>query len=68
MHKIFSLKRTTIKFFAVSTKIKDLTFLPMSYIWTNALILSYVKMLSYAKDLILDICGQQLNNSELQEY
>ena len=27
------------------------------YIWTDALILSYVKM-SYAKDLTPDICGQ----------
>ena len=37
----------------------------MLYIWTNASILSYVKMLSYAKDLIPDICGQHLNNSQI---
>ena len=46
----------------VSTKMTDLTFLPMLYIWTDASILSYVKMFSYAKDLIPDICGQHLNN------
>ena len=39
-----------------------LTFLPMLYMWTDASILSYVKMLSYAKDLIPDICWQHLNN------
>ena len=38
------------EFFAVSTKMTDMT------------ILSYVKMLSYAKDLIPDTCGQYLNN------
>ena len=43
----------------------DLTFLLMFYIWTDASILSYVQMLSYAKDLIPDICGENLNNSEL---
>ena len=37
----------------------------MFYIWTDASILSYVQMLSYAKDLIPDICGENLNNSEL---
>ena len=57
-----------VEFFTVSTKLTDLTFLSMLYIWTDALILSYVKMLSYAKDLIPDICGQHLNNSELQKY
>ena len=31
-------------------------------------IVSYFKILSYAKDLIPDICGQYLNNSELQKY
>ena len=36
----------------------------MLYIWTDA----YIKMLSYAKDLIPDICGQHLNNSELHKY
>ena len=40
----------------------------MLYTWTDASILSYVKMLSYAKDLISDICGQHLNNSELHKY
>ena len=38
----------------------DLTFLPMLYMWTDASILRYVKILSYAKDLIPDICGQHL--------
>ena len=40
----------------------------MLYISTDASILGYVgyvKMLSYAKDLIPDICGQHLNYSEL---
>ena len=45
-----------------------LIFLPMLYIWTYASILSYDKMLSYAKYLISDICGQHLNNSELHKY
>ena len=45
----------------------DLTFLPMLYIWTNASVLGYVTMLSYAKDLVPDICGQHFNNSELQK-
>ena len=40
----------------------------MLYIWTYASILSYDKMLSYAKYLISDICGQHLNNSELHKY
>ena len=40
----------------------------MLYIQTNASILSYVKMLLYAKDLIPDICGQHLNYSELHKY
>ena len=35
---------------------------------TNASVLRYVKMLSYAKDLIPGICGQHLNNSELHKY
>ena len=41
----------SIECVAVSTKMKDLTFLPMLYILTNASIdlLSYVKMLSYPK-------------------
>ena len=34
----------------------DLTFLPMLYIWTDASVLSYVKM-SYAKDWIPQIGG-----------
>ena len=54
----------SIQIFAVSTKMAHLTFLPM----TDASILSYVKMLSYAKDLIPEICGQYLNNSELHKY
>ena len=40
----------------------------MLYIWTDDLILSYVEIFSYAKDLIPDICGQHLNNSELYKY
>ena len=40
---------------------EDLTIL------TDASILSYIKMLSYAKDLIPDICGQNFNNSGLQK-
>ena len=39
----------------------------MLYMWTNAWILSYVKM-SYAKDLIPDIRVQHLYNSELHKY
>ena len=46
----------------------DLAFLPLLYIWTDASKLSYVKLLSYAEDLIPDICGQHLNNSELHKY
>ena len=61
LNRLFS-----VKIFAVSTKITDLIFLLMFYIGTNASILSYVKMMSYAKYLIPDICGQHLNNSELQ--
>ena len=38
-------------------KMTDLTFLPMLYIWTDASKLSYVKMLSYAKDWIPQISG-----------
>ena len=56
------------KFFAVSTKMTDLAFLPMLYTWTNASILSHTEIFSYAKDLIPDICGQHLNNSELHKY
>ena len=55
-------------FFAVSTKMTDLTFLPMLHIWTDVSILSYVKMLLYAKALIPDIYGQHLNNSDLHKY
>ena len=55
------------EFFTVSTKMADLTFLPMLYISTDDSILCYVKMLSYAKDLIPDICGQHLNYSELHK-
>ena len=40
----------------------------MLYIWTNASILNYVKMLPHVKDLIADICGEHLNNSELYKY
>ena len=49
-----------IEFFAVFTKMIDVTFLPMLYTWTNASILSYVTTVSYAEDLIPDICGQHL--------
>ena len=43
--------------FSVFTKMTDLTYLPMLYIWTNASVLSYMylKLLSYAKDLIPNI-------------
>ena len=44
------------------------TFLPMLYIWTDVSILSYVKMLPYAKDFIPDICWKQLNNLKLHKY
>ena len=54
--------------FTVYTYLTDLTFLPMLYRWTHASILSYVKMLSCAKDLIPDIGGQGLNNLELHKY
>ena len=37
-------------------------------LWTDAWILSYVKMLSCTKDLVLDICGQNFNISELHKY
>ena len=56
------------EFFAVSTKMKDLTVLPVLYIWIDASGLTYVKMLLYTKDLIPDIYGQHLNNSELHKY
>ena len=49
-------------------KMTDLTFLLMLYIWTDASILSYVKILSCGKDLIPGLCGQKLNNSELHKY
>ena len=49
-----------IEFFAVFTKMIDVTFLPMLYTWTNASILSYVTTVSYAEDLTPDICGQHL--------
>ena len=57
-----------IEFFAVCTHVADLTFLPMLYIWTDASMLSDVKMLSWVKDLIPDICGQHSNNLELYKY
>ena len=60
--------KCAFKFFTVSTKITDLTFLSKFYIRTNDSILSYVKMMSYAKDLVPDIFGQHLNNSELYKY
>ena len=60
--------QTWFEFFGVSTKITDLTFLPLLQIGTDASILSYVKMMSYAKEMIPDICGQHLNNSELHKY
>ena len=56
----------TIEFFTVSTKMTDLKFLLMLYIWTNVSMLNYVKMLSYAKDLIPEMFREHLNNSELQ--
>ena len=45
-----------------------MAFLQMLYKGTNDSILSYGKMLSYAKDLVSDICGQGINNSELHKY
>ena len=57
----------TIELFTDSTKMADSIFLPMLYMWTDASILSYVEMLSCAKDLIPDICGQCLNNSGLHK-
>ena len=45
----------------------DLTFLPMLHMWTDVSILSYVKILSYAEDLIPDIRGQCLDNPELHK-
>ena len=65
---VIKAKTRAIEFFGVSTKMTDLTFLPMLYIWTDASILSYVKMLPCAKDLIPDICGQHLNTLELYKY
>ena len=59
---------SVFKFFAVSTKRTEKTFLPMLYTSTNASILSYVKMFLYAKDLIPNIYRQHLNNSELHKY
>ena len=56
-----------ISVFAALTKMTDLTFLPMFYILTDDPILSHDKMLSYAKDLIPDICWQHLNNSKLHK-
>ena len=45
----------TIEFFAVCTNVADLTFLSMLTCF-------------HTKDLILDICGKHLNNSELHKY
>ena len=42
---------TTIEFFVVSTKVTDLTFLPMLQIFTFMYIYSYHKMLTFAKKL-----------------
>ena len=39
-----------------------------SDISADASILSSVERLSYAKDLISDICGQHLNNSQMHKY
>ena len=39
----------------------DLTFLSMLYIWTDVSMLSYVKMVSYSRDLIPDRIAQILN-------
>ena len=55
------------EFFAVCTNVSDLAFLPMLSIWTNASILIMLKYY-HAKDLIPDICGQQLNNLELHKF
>ena len=40
----FDLYGCSIEFIAVSRKMTDLIFLPTLYIWTDASILSYVKM------------------------
>ena len=44
----------TFEFFAIFAKVTNLTFLPMLYTWTNASVLSCIKMFSYSKDLIPD--------------
>ena len=44
----------SIEFFAVSTKMTDLTFRSVLHTSTDASILSCVKILNYAKDLIPD--------------
>ena len=54
----------TFGFFILSTKMTDLTFLANVVYWTDAIILSYAKMLSYAKDLTPDICRKHINNSK----
>ena len=58
---------TAMSYVVVSTNVVDLIFLPMLYIWAHISILSYVKMLSHAKDLIPNICGQHLNNLEFSQ-
>ena len=46
------------EFYTVSTKMRDLTFLPMSNIRTDASVSSYIfKKVSYANDLIPDNYG-----------
>ena len=45
-----SFRRCYVMQLYISIKMTDLTFLPVLYIWTNASILSYVKLLPYAKD------------------
>ena len=46
-----------IEFFVVCPNVVNVTFLPKLYIWTDASILSYIKMLSYAKDFTLTFVG-----------
>ena len=57
----------SIEFFAVSTKMTDLTFRSVLHTSTDASILSCVKILNYAKDLIPDNRGQHLNYLELHK-
>ena len=67
-HKSLFINCQDFQVFRSFHKITDLTFLPKLYIRTNDSILSYAKMMSYAKNLVPDIFGQHLNNSEWHKY